>query len=247
MLNSGQTLGKFFGIGVGPGDPELMTVKAVNRLKSVSAICYPACRPGAGSYALRIVEGLIEEKTKFKGMLFPMEKQMERLVPVWKESIKEIYRHLVRGEDVAFITEGDPFFYSTFVYLYHLMKELHPEISIEIIPAVSSLMACSARAEIPLAMADERVAVLPATYEDAFLKDALKLFDTVVFLKVNSVLPRLIELLEEMNLIQNAVFVERCGSPQERLALDLRTLKEEKLNYLSLVIVKKGGKGILHG
>jgi precorrin-2/cobalt-factor-2 C20-methyltransferase len=237
-----MALGKFYGIGVGPGDPELMTVKAVNRLKTVSIICYPACRPGAGSYALRIVEELIEEKSKFKGMLFPMEKEMERLIPVWKESVEEIYRHLVQGEDVAFITEGDPFFYSTFVYLYHLMKELHSEVLIEVIPAVSSLMACSARAELPLAMADERVAVLPATYEDEFIKEALRLFDTVVFLKVSSVLPRLIDLLEEMGLLERAVMVERCGSPQERLIKDLKTLKGEKLNYLSLIIVKKGEK-----
>jgi precorrin-2/cobalt-factor-2 C20-methyltransferase len=242
-----MVLGKFYGVGVGPGDPELMTVKAVNRLKAVSLICYPACRPGAGSYALRIVEGLVGEKSRFKGMLFPMEKEMEKLIPIWKRSVEEIYQHLIKGEDVAFITEGDPFFYSTFVYLYHLMKELHPEVFIEIIPGVSSLMACSARAELPLAMADERVAVLPATYEEGFLKEALNLFDTVVFLKVSSVLPRLIELLEEMDLLEKAVMVERCGSPQERLIKDLRTVRDEKLNYLSLVIVKKGEKGIRNG
>jgi precorrin-2/cobalt-factor-2 C20-methyltransferase len=242
-----MVLGKFYGVGVGPGDPELMTIKAVNRLKSVPVICYPACRPGAGSYALRIVEELVEEKSKFKGMLFPMEKEMDKLIPIWKKSVEEIYQHLIQGEDVAFITEGDPFFYSTFVYLYYLMKELHSEVLIEIIPGVSSLMACSARAELPLAMADERVAVLPATYEDEFIKEALHLFDTVVFLKVSSVLPRLIELLEEMNLLEKAVMVERCGSPQERLIKDLRTVKVEKLNYLSLVIVKKGEKGIRNG
>ena len=232
-------LGKFYGIGVGPGDPELLTVKAVKRLQAVPVICYPACRPGAGSYALRIVEDLIEDKTRLKGMLFPMEKEMERLIPVWKESVEIIFGHLSKGEDVAFITEGDPFFYSTFVYLYHLMRELHPEVFIEIIPAVSSITACSVRAEMPLAMADERVAILPATYEEGFLKDALNLFDTVVFIKVSSVLPQLIHLLEEMNLLGNAVMVERCGSPQERVVKDLRTLKKEKINYLSLVIVKK--------
>jgi precorrin-2/cobalt-factor-2 C20-methyltransferase len=238
--------GKFYGVGVGPGDPELLTIKAVNLIKRVPVICYPACRPGAGSYALRIVEDLVEDKSKFRGMLFPMEKEMERLIPVWKKSVEEIYEVLSQGKDVAFITEGDPFFYSTFVYLYDLMKSLHPDVAIEVVPAVSSITACAARAEMPLAMADDRVAILPATYEDGFLKDALNLFDTVIFLKVNSVLPRLIKLLDDMDLTGQAVMVERCGSPQERVVKDIRTLRDERLNYLSLVIVKKGEKRIRH-
>ncbi|TAK09991.1 MAG: precorrin-2 C(20)-methyltransferase [Candidatus Manganitrophaceae bacterium] len=232
-------LGKFYGVGVGPGDPELLTIKALNRLRSVDVLCYPACRPGAGSYALRIVQELVGERAELKGLLFPMEREMERLVPIWKESVAEIYADLSAGREVAFITEGDPFFYSTFVYLYDLMRQLHPDVTMEVIPGVSSVMAASVRAGVPLAMADERMAVLPATYEDAYLKEALDQFDTVVFIKVSSVLPKLIALLEQMKLIDRAVMVERCGSAEERLVRDLATLKEERLNYLSLVIVKK--------
>ncbi|HXN07280.1 MAG TPA: precorrin-2 C(20)-methyltransferase [Nitrospiria bacterium] len=234
--------GKFYGIGVGPGDPELMTIKGLNRLRSAGIICYPACRPGAGSYALRIVENLVEDKSRFMGLLFPMEKEMERLLPVWKESVETIHQKLREGTDVAFITEGDPFFYSTFVYLFRLMRELHPEVEIEVVPAVSSITACAVRAGVPLAMADERVAVLPATYEKEFLRDALRHFDTVVFLKVSSVLPALVSLLEEMDLIDRAVLVEKCGSPEERLVRDLRSVKDERFNYLSLVIVRKEGR-----
>lgn len=248
-------LGTFYGIGVGPGDPELLTIKALNRLQAVDVLCYPACRPGAGSYALRIVQGLMAEQTELKerrksfapgptlkGLLFPMEKDMERLVPIWKESVAAIYADLSAGREVAFITEGDPFFYSTFVYLYDLMRQLHPEVAIEVIPGISSVMAASVRAGVPLAMADERMAVLPATYEDAYLKEALDQFDTVVFIKVSSVLPKLIALLEKMKLLHCAVMVERCGSPEERLVRDLTTLKEDRLNYLSLVIVRKGNR-----
>lgn len=233
-------LGRFYGIGVGPGDPELLTIKALNRLRSVDVICYPACRPGAGSYALRIVQGLVGERAELKGLLFPMEREMERLVPIWKESVAAIYGDLSAGREVAFITEGDPFFYSTFVYLYDLMRQLHPEVTMEVIPGVSSVMAASVRAGVPLAMADERMAVLPATYEDVYLKEALNQFDTVVLIKVSSVLPKVIALLEQMNLIDRAVMVERCGSAEERLVYDLTTLRETRLNYLSLVIVRKG-------
>ncbi len=233
-------LGTFYGIGVGPGDPDLLTVKALNRLQAADVICYPACRPGAGSYALRIVQGLVGERAELKGLLFPMEREMEKLVPIWKESVDAIYADLSAGLEVAFITEGDPFFYSTFVYLYDLMRRLHPDVRIDVIPGVSSVMAASVRAGVPLAMADERVAVLPATYEDAFLKEALDRFDTVVFIKVSSVLSKLVALLDEMKLLDRAVMVERCGSAEERLVRDLATLREARLNYLSLVIVRKG-------
>jgi precorrin-2/cobalt-factor-2 C20-methyltransferase len=233
-------LGRFYGVGVGPGDPELLTIKALNRIRSADVVCYPACRPGAGSYALRIVQGLVSERAELKGLLFPMEREMERLIPIWKQSVAAIYDDLSAGREVAFITEGDPFFYSTFVYLYDLMRQLHPDVTMEVIPGVSSVMAASVRAGVPLAMADERMAVLPATYEDAFLKEALDRFDTVVFIKVSSVLPKLIMLLDEMKLLDRAVMVECCGSAEERLARDLAALREERLNYLSLVIVRKG-------
>lgn len=231
--------GTFYGVGVGPGDPELLTLKALRVLQSVSAIYYPACAPGAKSYASNIIQRHVRPDQALTGLLFPMEKDMERLRPIWEESAATMATDLLAGRDVAFITEGDPFFYSTFVYMDRIIRRQYPQVTIEVIPAVASPMAASARTGTPLAMADERLAVLPATYDDGFLLRALEDFDTVVLLKVNSVMPRVITLLEKTGLLDHAVFVERCGSPDERVVTDLRQLEGERLNYLSLVIVKK--------
>lgn len=232
--------GTFYGVGVGPGDPELITLKALRVLHSVAAIYYPACAPGAKSYASKIIQRHVRPDQSFTGLPFPMEKDMERLRPIWDESAATMAEDLLAGCDVAFITEGDPFFYSTFVYMYRIIRDRYPDISVEVIPAVASPMAAAARTGVPLAMADERLAVLPATYDDGYLLRALEEFDTVVLLKVNSVMPKVITLLEKRGLINRAVFVERCGAAGERVVTDLRQLEGERLNYLSLVIVKKG-------
>lgn len=232
--------GVFYGVGVGPGDPELLTLKALRVLQSVPAIYYPACAPGAKSYASKIIERYVRPDQMLTGLLFPMEKDMERLRPIWEESAATMAADLLAGRDVAFITEGDPFFYSTFVYMDRIIRRRYPQVAIEVIPAVASPMAAAARTGVPLAMVDERLAVLPATYDNGFLLRALEDFDTVVLLKVNSVMPKVMTLLEKLGLLDRAVFVERCGSPEERVVTDLRRLEGERLNYLSLVIVKKG-------
>ncbi len=242
--NSGRkgerATGILYGVGVGPGDPELLTLKALRVLQSVPTIYYPACAPGAKSYASKIIQQHVRPDQALKGLLFPMEKDMERLRPIWEESATTMAGDLLAGRDVAFITEGDPFFYSTFVYMDRIMRQRYPQVTIEVIPAVASPMAAAARTGVPLAMADERLAVLPATYDDGFLLRALEDFDTVVLLKVNSVMPKVMTLLEKLGLLDRAVFVERCGAPDERVVTDLRQLDGERLNYLSLVIVKKG-------
>ncbi|MBI4715836.1 MAG: precorrin-2 C(20)-methyltransferase [Nitrospirae bacterium] len=232
-------MGTLYGVGVGPGDPELLTLKALRVLRSVPVICYPACRPDAGSYALRIVQDRLQEGQELKGLHFPMARGSDRLLPFWRRSVEGVHEELAKGRDVAFITEGDPFFYSTFVYLLEGMTSLHPEVPVEVIPGVSSVMASSARTARPLAMADEHLAVLPAACEEIFLREALSRFDTVVLLKVSGVLSRIIRLLEDMGLLDQAVFVERCGRPEERVVRDLKTLEEAKVNYLSQIIVRK--------
>src|SRR5262245_23757731 len=112
----------FYGIGVGPGDPELLTRKAERVLRTVDVVCYPACKPGASSYAFGIVKDLLDrERQTVHGLVFPMEKDFARLVPIWRESAQVIVTDLLAGKHVAFITEGDPMLYSTFLHVYDII------------------------------------------------------------------------------------------------------------------------------
>jgi precorrin-2/cobalt-factor-2 C20-methyltransferase len=143
------------------------------------------------------------------------------------------------GKTVAFVTLGDPFLYSTFLYLYQELLQDHPEVPVEIVSGVSSICAAAALAGLPLGRADERLAVLPATYEEDRLAETLEHFDTIVLMKVHRVFPRIRELLTDLGLKERAVYVKRVGLPGEAVIRDLDRVGPEDLDYLSLVIVKK--------
>jgi precorrin-2/cobalt-factor-2 C20-methyltransferase len=139
---------------------------------------------------------------------------------------------------MAFITIGDPTIYSTFFYLYDRLLDANPDLDIEIIPGVSSINASAARAKVSLGLADEKIAVLPATYIGN-LKEILEKFDTVVLMKVHKVLGKVIAVLDEMGLTSSAVYVSRAGMRDEEIIRDIRKLKEDDMNYFSLLIVRK--------
>jgi len=238
-----KKIGKLYGIGVGPGDPELLTLKAVRVLGEADVVAIPKSKEESDSIALSIVKGFVDlSKKETLELMFPMTKDKEVLRKARKEAAAAICGRLNAGKDVACITIGDPMFYSTFSYLIPLIKEKLPEVEIEIVPGISSVMASAALTVTPLTEADERIAVIPATYEQEKLRDILSEFDTVVLMKVNRVFDKVLGLLEELELKEKAVFIERCGGENQRVVRDLDSLKGEKLDYLSMVIVKKTGQ-----
>ena len=237
--NSELRTGVLYGVGVGPGDPELLTLKAVRILKKVDIITIPKSKEESDSIALSIVKDVVGLANKeILEFIFPMTKDKAILIKAREEAAAAIVERLKAGRDVACIALGDPMFYSTFSYLIPLVRESLPEAEIEIVPGISSFMASAAAAIMPITEADERLAVIPAAYEHERLREILKDFDTVVLMKVNRVFDKVLELLEELGLKQRAVFVERCGSENQRVVRDLDGLKGERLDYLSMVIVK---------
>jgi len=233
-------IGKLYGIGVGPGDPELLTLKAVRVLGGADVVAIPKSKEESDSIALSIVKGSVDLSNKETlELMFPMTKDKEVLRKARKEAAAAICERLKAGKDVACITIGDPMFYSTFSYLIPLLRERVPGVEIEIVPGISSVMASAALTVTPLTEADERLALIPATYEQEKLRDILREFDTVVLMKVNRVFDKVLGLLEELGLKEKAVFIERCGGENQRVVRDLDSLKGEKLDYLSMVIVKK--------
>ncbi|OGW24046.1 MAG: precorrin-2 C(20)-methyltransferase [Nitrospirae bacterium GWB2_47_37] len=242
--------GKLYVIGVGPGDPELLTLKAVRVLREVPCICVPKGREEGNSLALSIVqkariEGLTLEGKEIIEAHFPMRKTRNNqesenceLDTKWQETIETVYSRLNKGIDMAFITIGDPTIYSTFFYLYDKLLELNPELNIEIVPGVSSINTAAAKAGMSLALADEKIAILPATYTED-IKETLERFDTIVLMKVHKVFGNVAKILSETGLTDKAVYISRAGMDDERIFRNIRDIKESDLDYFSLMIIKK--------
>ncbi|MCL4466288.1 MAG: precorrin-2 C(20)-methyltransferase [Chloroflexi bacterium] len=232
--------GKFIGVGVGPGDPELITIKAQRVLQQVPVLCVPKSREEGDSYVLSFVSHLIDlERQALIELVFPMTKDRARLEEHWSAALVKVVAHLREGQDVAFVTEGDPFIYSTFMHIYALVRARYPEAPVEVIPGISSINAAAAAAGLPLVDGAERLAVLPATYEGERLEEVLRQFDTIVLLKVNRVFERVLASLSKLGLAERAVYVKRCGSPEQEIVRDIGELRGQELDYLSLIIVRK--------
>jgi len=222
-------------VGVGPGDPELLTLKAVRILKKTGIIAVPKGREGGESMALEIIKKALPLKGKeIIELHFPMVKVLspEALRP----QAETVLSHLREKKDVAFITLGDPTLYSTFFHLYEAVLSIEPDIEAEIVPGVSSINAAGARAGISLALSREKVAILPAIYVKN-LKDLLREFETVVLMKPGSVLAELKNTLREVGLLEQAVLVSKVGFADEEIK-SLSQVSEKEASYFSTLIIR---------
>lgn len=238
--------GHFYVVGVGPGDPELMTLKAVRILKQSPVWLAPAAHKNGKSTALTIASGVINgEQKEILTHHFPMKKVHAgkpadpEVEQAWQEAAHIIAGHLANGMDVAFPTLGDPAIYSTGFYVFEKLMENVKDMTVEIIPGVSAIGATSAAAAVPLCLGDERMVVIPATFEDNRLKEILTKFDCIVLMKVHRVMERLVGVLDELNLLDKAVLVERTSLKDQRIRHDLKAAVTEKLHYFSTMIVRK--------
>jgi precorrin-2/cobalt-factor-2 C20-methyltransferase len=233
----------FYGVGVGPGDPELLTLKAVRILRQVRWIFCPAESTGTTSFAARIVASLDLPADKFRKVSLCMSRQRGTVRAVYRNAAEEIVAELRQGRGVAWITEGDPLFYSTFAHLHEALRRCHPEVRTEIVPGVTSMQAAAARAGFALALLDESLTVLPAAYGLEKLAGLLEQGATVVLLKVHVVFEQLLEQLARMPEPVHAVYLEKVGTPEERVVHDLPSLRGQKLPYFSLVILRRKPRG----
>lgn len=229
-------VGKLYGVGLGPGNPELMTLKAARILGSVDVICTPKSSEDKESIALSIAKAHIKN-AKIIQPIFPMSKDVKKLEKSWDEAAEMIFSELKQGRDVAFITVGDPLFYSTYSYILKKMKEKHSEVEVETIPGVTSLSACFAQLNLPLAERSEKIAVLPAAYGLRELKE-LANFDVIVLMKVSRNFDKIVETLEKAGLKENATFVSRCGS-KDFFSSNLDSMLGKKIDYLSMIVIKR--------
>ncbi|HUF87567.1 MAG TPA: precorrin-2 C(20)-methyltransferase [Thermohalobaculum sp.] len=231
---TGTHTGTLYGIGVGPGDPELMTLRAYRLIGAARVIAYPA--PDSGkSLARRIAAAAIPEGAEEIPMVVPMRPDRFEAQEVYAEAAERIAAHLAAGTDVAVLCEGDPFFYGSFMYLF---ARLAPRFPVEIVPGVSSLAACAAALKRPLTARNDVLTVLPGPLPDAELRPRIEAAQTVAILKVGRHLPRLRALIETMGLTPNAGYAERASLPEARAA----PLAEapETAPYFSMILISKG-------
>jgi precorrin-2/cobalt-factor-2 C20-methyltransferase len=226
-------IGKLIGIGVGPGDPELLTVKAVKVLEKVQVICAPRSSDKRPSLALSVVQPIIdgrEDNYQVMEPLFPMIEDKKALKVHWKLAAELITKELKEGCDVAFITLGDPSIYSTFSYVAQIIKDQgYP---VDTIPGISSFTGCAASAGISLGEKDEIIVVLPKV--DHRLEQILGYADTAVIMKTSRHPELLEEIINQDTRDKKILSVQNCGMKDEKLFEGFAN----KDKYLSTTIVK---------
>lgn len=231
--------GKLYGVGIGPGEPKLLTIKAKEILDKVDTIFVPKANDNEVSCARSIIQACVAGKKKYVELVFPMTKNKKILKAYWQKAASRIALEIGKNKDAAFVTIGDPFIYSTYIYLLKTLRRDFPDIEAQTIPGISSFNAAAACAQFPLVEGSEKLAVLPVKRNLEGLKEALGGFDTVVLMKVGSKLKNVIRLLKEMRLLKNSLLVSRAGHPEEKIIRGLDSLKDKKLGYLSVIIVKR--------
>lgn len=243
-------LGKLYGVGVGPGAPDLLTLRAVRVLEGADVLALPRSSDFGASMAYRIlspVVGNLRDKERLL-LTFPMSKDPDRVRPYLDDAVAKIGDRLARGLSVAFATEGDPSLFSTFVYVRREALRRFPGLEVEVVPGVSSVTAVPAVSGLSLADGQERIAILPATYGVEDLVDVLGRFDTVVLMKIGSEMPKVTEALERTGLLDRAVFVSKATMPEQRVVRDLRAAQGERGDCFAMVVVTRGERsGLLAG
>src|SRR5919199_3347892 len=188
---------KLFCIGCGPGDPELLTIKAVNLIKSAEIVFAPTARENRPSLALTIVKRLLKKSAKTVNLIFPMIKDKELLKDYWKRNAKQIADAVRSGKKVIYLTVGDPALYSTWIYIHRELEQNHKDIEIDIVPGIASFFAFAAEAKISLVEGDETLAIVPACYDLCKIKKTAMCSDTIIFLKDGRYFSSVINMLME--------------------------------------------------
>lgn len=239
--------GKFIGIGIGPGDPELITIKAAKALQSADIICIPKSNASKPSLALTIVKKVLEDRKSMPEILeliFPMTKDEISNQTLWRKNADVIAEKAESGKNIGFITLGDPMFYSTFIYLYQSIKENHPKLKLEIIPGVSAFTACAACAKIPLAEKEEVITVIPSDLDSKLVEEVARHSENLVFIKCAYRLKELVPILKQAGFKDNSTIalVRRCSMPEQEATVGrLADIKNWNINedYFTMAIVKK--------
>ena len=230
--------GTLFGIGVGPGDPDLITLKAVKAIGQVDVIFAAASTDNDHSIALSIVRPHLPDGVRVVTLGFPMTHKRAALEQAWEENAALVAETVEAGESAAFLTLGDPLTYSTFGYLLRALRRRWSDLPVVVIPGVTSYQAAAARTETVLSEARESLLVISGICDAQRLRALLENTDNAAILKAYRNLPVIRRTLAEMDLTENVTFVSRLGLEDEMIVEDADAIPDDP-NYLSLLLVKK--------
>ncbi|GHF04643.1 hypothetical protein GCM10016455_27400 [Aliiroseovarius zhejiangensis] len=226
--------GTLYGVGLGPGDPDLMTLRAARLIGSAKVVAFPTLE-GGDSFARSIAAHLIADSADEIAMDIPMTVERAPAQKAYDAGAAKIAARLEAGDDVVVLCEGDPFFYGSFMYLF---ARLADRFRTEIVPGVTSVTACAARARSPLVARNERLTVLPGPLPEDELRARIEGAESVAIMKVGRHLRKIRGVIEDLGLVDKATYIERASLPEE-VVLPLADAPP-KAPYFSMILLAKG-------
>jgi precorrin-2/cobalt-factor-2 C20-methyltransferase len=245
MSGDPRRSGRLFGVGVGPGDPELLTVKAT-RIIGLCPVVACFAKKGAPGIARQIIERWIAPGTVELPLAYPVTTEVSFRDPCYAESLSAFYReaagaigqHLCEGRDVALVCEGDPLFYGSFIHLYAALKD---GAEVEIVPGITGMAGCWSSAKVPIACGDDVFSVLPGTLDGATLARHLAASDAVVIIKLGANLAKVRKAIVTAGRLEEAVYVERGTSQAERISRLAEKIGDDA-PYFALIVIPGRGR-----
>ena len=234
------------GIGVGPGDPELLTVKAVKAIHDADIIMCPASKEDRPSIALSVVDPIIDKSKnqEIVKLIFPMTKDKDVLEETWKKNAKIMAETVQSGKNVVYLTVGDPFLYSTWIYMHKDLTEKYPEMNISVIPGIVSMFTFASKVGVSIAEGAEKVAIIPSCYDLSSVKEIAKNSESMIFLKDGRYFDQVIDVLKESGFPDNSIFAigQDLGTENEIIRkMTLGEVSDDTLTtkYFSILVVKR--------
>ncbi len=235
-------IGTLYGISIGTGDHELITLKGLRLLQQASVVAFPQGKNDQEGLAESIIKIYLQANQEKLPLYFPYVTDASILNKAWEEAALKVWEYLKMGKDVAFACEGDVSFYSTFTYLAHTLQKLQPDLNIERIPGVSSPMVAASALGLPLTIQHQKLVVLPAIYTIKELEEVLNWAEVIVLLKVSSVYTQVWKVLQKNNLFKSAWIVEKASFSEQVIYKNLQDFPTLNLSYFSVLIIHNYSK-----
>ncbi|NCR40834.1 MAG: precorrin-2 C(20)-methyltransferase [Microcystis aeruginosa W13-11] len=224
-------LGKLYGLGIGPGDPELLTLKAHRILTTVPVIAYPTLESGKVLARAIVSDFIRPEQIEIPMPLpFSVERSSQPHYDIAAENLAE---QLNLGRDVAVLCVGDPMLYGTFMYIFNRLCD---RFSIEVVPGISSVMASAAMLGVPITYRNDVFSIMPATLDAEILRDRLALIDAAAIIKLGRHFAKVRDILDELGLLERALYIERATLPNQQI-IPITEIDPEAVTYWSLILI----------